>query len=175
VRRLLAVCAIAFATMIAQPAMAQAPEDDLIPLQDEDLQGLRGGFLVAEGVAFEFGATMRTLVDGGTVLETRLTWTPDGPIVEQLSGLPLQGTAGGGFGLTIGDGTGLTTIGHRLLDGELQGFILNTADNRDIRQNLDITLTLPGFDAVQRDLLISRLGVNINYDLGVGLVEASRD
>jgi hypothetical protein len=119
---------------------------------------------------------VRTMIDGQPALETRLVWTPDGVVVEDLSalaGAPIPEF--NGFGLSITDATGTTLVGHRLLDGELQGFIINTGDNRDIRQEMDITLTLPGFDAIQRDMLTDRLGFRINADVADGLVRAALD
>ncbi len=150
--------------------------DSLTPLSDTDLSDLRGGLLYAEGIAFDFGAIVRTTIDGQPALETRLTWTPDGVVVEDMSAL-----AGGpipefnGFGLTLADATGTTLVGHRLLDGELQGFIINTADNRNIRQEMEITLNLPGFEAMQRDMLTGRLGFRIDMDVAGGLLRSTID
>jgi hypothetical protein len=174
-RGLLAMCIALLAT--PHPALAQkAILDGLTPLADEELVDLRGGLLFAGGIAFDFGATVRTTIAGQPALETRLTWTPDGLVIEDLSALaggPIQEF--NGFGLSIADATGTTLVGHRLLDGELQGFIINTGDNRDIRQDLDITLTLPGFDAIQQDMLTDRLGFRANMDVADSLVRSSLD
>ena len=94
-------------------------------------------------------------------------------VVEDLSALtggPIPEFSG--FGLNITDATGTTLVGHRLLDGELQGFIINTGDNRDIRQEMDVTLTLPGFDLVQRDMLTDGLGFRIGVDVSDGLLRS---
>lgn len=159
--------ALCLALLAAPDLGAQEVDlDELEPLADEELADLRGGLLFAGGIAFEFGATVRTTIDGQPALETRLTWTPAGVVVEDLSAL-----TGGpipefhGFGLNITDDTGTTLVGHRLLDGELQGFIINTGDNRDIRQEMDVTLTLPGFDIIQRNMLTDRLGFRIGVDV----------
>jgi hypothetical protein len=171
-RALLAACAV---SALAPTGLGQeAGLADLEPLTNDELGTLRGGLLFADGIAFEFGATVRTTIDGRPALETRLTWTPDGVVVEDISAL-----AGGpipefhGFGLSITDASGTTLVGHRLLDGELQGFIINTGDDRNIRQEMDVTLTLPGFDLVQRDMLTDRLGFRINMDVADGLVRSS--
>ena len=170
-----AICATLLATI--QPALAQEKVlDGLAPLADEELSRLRGGLFFAGGVAFDFGAVVRTTIDGQPALETRLTWTPDGVVIEDLSVL-----AGGpipefnGFGLSIMDATGVTLVGHRLLDGELQGFIINTGDNRNIRQELDVTLTLPGFEAIQRDMVTDRLGFRIDMDVADSLLRSALD
>lgn len=165
---------IASAVFLALPAFAQeAALEGLQPLTDAELGDLRGGLLFADGIAFEFGAIVRTTIGGQPALETRLTWTPEGVVVEDLSAL-----AGGpipefnGFGLRIMDDTGTTLVGHRLLDGELQGFIINTADNRDIRQELDVMLTLPGFETTQQDMITGRLGFRIEADVADSLYRA---
>ena len=135
---------------------------------------LRGGLLFADGIAFEFGATVRTTIDGQPALETRLTWTQDGALVEDMSALvggPLPEFDG--FGLSITDASGTTLVGHRLLAGELQGFIINTGDNRNIRQEMDVTLTLPGFELTQRDMMTDRLGFRIDMDVAGGLIRSN--
>jgi hypothetical protein len=171
-RGIVALCV----ALLAVQGSGVAQEVDLAglePLADEELADLRGGLLFAGGIAFEFGATVRTTIDGQPALETRLTWTPDGIVVEDLSTLtggPIPEFSG--FGLNITDATGTTLVGHRLLDGELQGFIINTGDNRDIRQEMDITLTLPGFDIVQRDMLTDGLGFRIGVDVSDGLLRS---
>jgi hypothetical protein len=38
---------------------------------------------------------------------------------------------------------------------------------------MDITLTLPGFDVVQRDMLTDRLGFRIGVDVSDGLLRSS--
>jgi hypothetical protein len=173
--RLLAVCALLLAVH-SRALPQEAVLDRLAPLADEELAGLRGGLLFAGGIAFEFGAVVRTTIDGQPALETRLTWTPDGGVVEDVSTL-----AGGpipefnGFGLNITDVTGTTLVGHRLLDGELQGFIINTGDNRNIRQEMEVTLTLPGFEATQRDMITGRLGFRIGAEIANSLVRSTVD
>lgn len=175
VRGILAACSL----LILAPSAAHPQEavlEGLTPLAADELADLRGGLLFADGVAFDFGATVRTTINGQPTLETRLTWTPEGVVVEDLSAL--AGAAipeFDGFGLRITDGTGTTLVGHRLLAGELQGFIINTGDNRDIRQDMDITLNLPGFEAVQRDMLTEKLGFRINMDVADSLVRSSLD
>ncbi|HEX5007279.1 MAG TPA: hypothetical protein VFV70_09215 [Hyphomonadaceae bacterium] len=173
--RLLLGC-VALIAIHGQAMPQEAVLDQLAPLADDELSDLRGGLLFAGGIAFEFGAVVRTTIDGQPALETRLTWTPDGVIVEDLSAL-----AGGpipefnGFGLNITDATGTTLVGHRLLDGELQGFIINTGDNRNIRQEMDITLGLPGFETIQQGMITDRLGFRIGADIADSLMRSTLD
>lgn len=171
---LTAACAAA-AFMLAPHAMAQEADPfDMAPLADEALGDLRGGFFTVDGITFDFGATVRTTIDGQPALEQRLTWTPTGATLEDISGMPSTALPGiGGVGLNLSDAAGITLVGHRLVDGQLQGFIVNSANNRDIGQDIQIDLTLPGFDVVQKDMLTSQLGMRIDMDMAAGLVAAN--
>jgi len=51
---------------------------------------MRGGFFTASGAQFDFGASIRTMVNGQLALQTDLKWTPAGPVTQQLSGLGTQ-------------------------------------------------------------------------------------
>jgi hypothetical protein len=55
-------------------------------MSDEEMADARGGVLTAGGVAFEFGAIVRTFEDGVLSLQTQLTLTPQGPQVQQTLG-----------------------------------------------------------------------------------------
>lgn len=171
---LLIACAMA-AVAAAPHAMAQETDPfDMEPLAEEELGNLRGGFFTAGGYTFDFGAIVRTTVDGQPALEQRLTWTPGGATIEDVSGMPASQLPGiGGIGLDLSDATGTTLVGHRLVDGQIQGFIVNSGSNRDIGQDIQINLTLPGFDMVQQDMLAGRLGMRIDVDMSAGLVAAS--
>lgn len=171
---LAAVCAV-MAIMFAPSAVAQEAEDfNLKPMADEELGELRGGFFTVDGLTFDFGAIVRTTIDGLPALESRLTWTPEGMVIDDLSTItPGTLPVAGGWGLDLSDSTGTTLVGHRLIDGALQGFILNSGDNRDIRQDMQITLTLPGFEAVQQNILSDRLGMRIEMDMSHGLLGSS--
>ena len=59
-------------------------------VSNAELSGMRGGFLVAGGAQFDFGATIKTMVNGQLALQTNLTWTPQGPSITSLSGLGQQ-------------------------------------------------------------------------------------
>ena len=56
-------------------------------VSNEELSAMRGGFFVAAGANFDFGASIRTLVNGQLALQTNLTWTPQGVSIQELTGL----------------------------------------------------------------------------------------
>lgn len=168
-----AFAAAAFAA-VPHATAQEAQSVGMEPFSDEELSNARGGFFTVDGYTFDFGAVVRTTVDGQSALEQRLTWTPTGVTIQDVSGMPASQLPGiGGVGLDLSDATGTTLVGHRLVDGQLQGFIINSGNDRNIGQDIKIDLTLPGFDAVQKDLMAGRLGMRIDMDMAVGLVGAN--
>ncbi|RYG37833.1 MAG: hypothetical protein EON93_03035 [Burkholderiales bacterium] len=170
---LVAACAAATLILAPQVDAQERATFDLEPLADEDLGNLRGGFFTVDGYAFDFGAVVRTTIDGQPALEQRLTWTPDGVTIDNLAGGPAHLPGIGGVGFNLSDASGTTLVGHRLVDGHLQGFIINSGNDRNIGQDIQVDLTLPAFDAVQKDILSGRLGMRIDMDMASGLVSAS--
>ncbi len=180
--RVFGLVACAAALLSVQPALSQTasvPEAP-IPLSDAELADMRGGFLTAGGVVFDFGAIVRTYVNGALALETRLTWTPAGPVTEQTTGslpgwtpivsdqvgaLDLTGLPAGASGLVLNDENGTTALIHNVMNGQLQNMVLNAADGRDIRQDMQVMLTLPNFEDMQRDYSFDRIGTQISQDL----------
>ncbi len=169
--------------LVATPAVSLgAAQTERIPLSDEALADQKGGFLVAQGVTFDFGAVVRTFVDGQLALQTSLNWTPSGPAIAQTIGDSLSATSldqaeslMAKAGLQLEDvltnanlrleaGGGLALI-HKVVDGQPQSYVFNTASGQDIRQQIDVTITLPGFETLQqgyaRDLFSSRLGEGV--------------
>ncbi|MGD9968667.1 MAG: hypothetical protein AB7T59_19270 [Hyphomonadaceae bacterium] len=146
----------------------------------KDMDALRGGFEVA-GIEINFGATVTTLVNGVPALTTTLTWTDVGAVVdetigelgqdvsamspEQLATLGLDGLEGAG-GIVIADEAGVTALVHNITEGALQNIIINNATGRDLVQDIDVTLTLPGFELIQNALMIESLGIQVDAELG---------
>jgi hypothetical protein len=59
-------------------------------VSNDELSGMRGGFFTAAGAQFDFGASIKTMVNGQLALQTNLTWTPQGPNISSLTGLGQQ-------------------------------------------------------------------------------------
>jgi len=160
-------------------------------LTDADLAGLRGGFITANGITFNFGAVARTYVGGELALETRLIWSPTGALSERrvgnvpgavdlasaldaakAGGLDLGGL-GAADGLLLSDANGSTALIHTL-QGGIRNLVVNNADGRDLRQELEVTLMVPDLDAMQRSYAIERLGAQIGQDMNAGLLASLR-
>lgn len=77
-------------TSTAMAAPLPEPEamlDNKTALSDDELGDIRGGFLTAGGAQFDFGASIKTMVNGELALQTSLQWTDAGAVTKQLSGL----------------------------------------------------------------------------------------
>ncbi|MGD9981258.1 MAG: hypothetical protein AB7H66_01010 [Hyphomonadaceae bacterium] len=171
----------AFLAALASPAWADDGGwgEGVEVLSFEEMDDHRGGFEVA-GIEISFGATVTTLVSGVPALTTTLTWTDVGAIVDQsigelgqdirsmtadqLAALGIDGLENAG-GVVIEDEAGVTALVHNITDGALQNIIVNTATGRDLTQEVDVTLTLPGFEVIQDALIIESLGIEIGADL----------
>lgn len=179
--RLALFTAAAFATFAA-PAHANDAgwSDDIEVMADAELLGLRGGFAVG-GININFGATVTTILNGVPVLTTNITVTDAGRVVDQTianvgtalddlteegrAALGLDGLGPDAAGIIIEDESGVTALVHNVTEGALQNIIVNTATGRDIAQNIDITLDLPGFDFIQGQLSTERFGFRLQDDM----------
>lgn len=159
---LLLTAVLGAAAVVGPNPAAQLPSPPSIsaPLADEELARLRGGYLVAGGLTLDFGAMTRTLVDGRLALQTQVTWTPSGAQVVQTAdgqGAADPSAALAAAGVKPGDlgvaayvtADGRSAVIQRVTAEGLANVVLNTASGRAISQNTDVTLTLPGFQAVQ--------------------------
>lgn len=170
---------VALFAACAAPAHASEWGDGVELINEAEMDDLRGGFEV-NGIQIGFGAVITSYMNGAPVLTTQLTWTDAGAIVEQtiadvgqrLEDLsPEQREAlgvdglGGASGIVIDDEAGMTALVHNIAEGALQNIIINSATGRDLEQDIDVTLTLPGFDAIQDSLVLERFGIRIADDM----------
>lgn len=149
----------------------------------DELESSRGGLMTPWGLEIGFGAVVRTFVDGTLTLESQLTWTPDGPVRTYVTGQPTpdlaaaaaaQGlhVAPGSEGLLIAGAGGATVVLHELGDRRVAGFVLNNADNRNIRQDTEITLNLPELQTLQQVFNTQALSARLQDSLNQALRDA---
>lgn len=81
------------AVLMASPAVA-APSSKIEAVlgsepavSDSELADMRAGFFTAGGAQFDFGASIKTMVNGQMALQTSLQWTQGGAITQQLTGM----------------------------------------------------------------------------------------
>lgn len=147
-------------------------------LSDDELDGQRGGLRTPIGLDVGFGASVRTFVDGALVFESRLTWTEGGlrseEVVNDLSsitGAPVRlGVLGG---IVANPPGGATTVIHNLAMDRIANMVINTADNRTIRQETNITLVLPQLMEIQQRVAADRLASALQSSLGLALRDAA--
>lgn len=183
-RALYPVCGLIAAVLASGAASATWAQDDpTVPLSNADLAELRGGFLTAAGISFDFGMVVRTYIDNRLALQTTLQWTPAGAVTDHVTGgvvgavdladamdaLLADGINLGGLtdprGVVLTDGDGTTALIHNIGSGHIQNLILNTADGRDLRQETELNLVLPDLAAMQYDIALHRLGVEISGEI----------
>jgi len=178
--RIALLSAVAFAAL-ASPAFADDGGwgADIEVMAEEEMAVERGGISIG-GVDINFGAVVTTFVNGVPALTTTLTWTDAGTFIEEtvgdigqsiddmtadeLDALGLSGLENGG-GVVIEDEAGVTALVHNVTEGALQNVIINSATGRDLSQEIDVTLELPGFELMQGQLIVEHLGFQISDDL----------
>lgn len=165
-----------------EPAVAEALAGPR-PMTDDDLAEARGGFMTAGGFTFDFGVVVRSYVNDKLALQTQLTWTPTGPVTQQTQhsvpgvqdlasamadlvagGVDLTGLQNVG-GVAVVDSDGATAILHNITTSQLQNLIINNADNRNIRQDMELNLVLPDLATIQADSRMQNYGSHILRDI----------
>jgi hypothetical protein len=151
---ILAGLAAVAALAVASPALCAEPAS----LSEEALQDQRGGLATPLGVDIGFGASVRTYVDGTLALETRLTWTGEGAKSERVFDSGAVGALPTGLAaaapVIVAPGS---SVIHDLTENRIASVVLNTANDRSIRQDTDITLHLPQLPDLQQQIGAERL------------------
>jgi hypothetical protein len=169
-------------TLLASPTVAAA--QDAAPagdrLAEPQLDAVRGGLRTPSGLEFGFGAVVRAYVDGALALESQVTWTDQGAVeteTARAAGLaPADDpalAALGWSGLVIPGEGGSTALLHGLDQGAVTNIVLNTASNRNIRQETLVTLNLPTLDQVRKDALAARMGSGLSDAVASALTTAA--
>jgi hypothetical protein len=150
-------------TLIATPAFAADPGQKL---DDATLAQSRGGFVMVDGITLDFAAELRTFIDGELALSTKFSLDPTS-IGQKISPIDLALLTAGGIRLDPGSGQlaitpdGATAILHSVGKGQISNVLINSASDKTFRQELNLTLTLPGFEITQRGLDASRMGSDL--------------
>jgi hypothetical protein len=156
--------ACAAAALVALIVLAGSPartEDLPAAVADSELDDMRGGFVV-DGIEFNFGAVLKTLVNGQLAFQTQVTWTANGEQVATtlgpnatqganvsngtIRGLNLQGLTPDQIAAV---NNGATAIIQKVTGGAVQNIVLNTASDQTISQSTQLNLSLPGFARTQ--------------------------
>lgn len=167
-----ALCFVA----LCGPAVAQ----EGVLLNEFELKDQVGGLRTPSGIEFGFGAVVNTYVDGKLELQSQLTFTDHGAIKTDTAGMPGNGA---GSGITVTGGlpgiflpadSGGTVVLHDLGDGRIGSVVLNTADNRDIRQETILNLNIPDLQNFQKDVAGQVFSANLQDAVQRALVNAGQ-
>ena len=181
---LLRAALLAGACLCAPIANARADAfDDVDVASDAELADARGGYLTADGITFDLGAIISTYQDGQLALQTQLTWTPTGAVATHVVGAQYASAAdaalaaaaalaGGGF--AVSDATGATRIVQGGGVNNLRNLTVTSASNLNLSQDIQVTVTLPGFEAMQNGFALDQLGIRIGGEIGDLLAAAGR-
>jgi hypothetical protein len=153
----------------------------LKPVGDDELSQSRGGFFTVDGIEFDFGANVQTLVNGQLALQTNVQWTPAGASVQQVSGnitnsisIPasqltaLFGSTGGvvsANGVQITSPSGSIEVAANVTGGQVQNLVVNSASNQAITQNTAVTLAVYNFAAWQQALTLHAVSGQLASDV----------
>lgn len=178
----LLVVAAFLTAALALPAAAIEPAASyahVSPLTAPEMRGVRGGMEIA-GMDVDFGAQVRVLTNGILAAETLLTLSDTGEVVQTttifspgvtLIGDNLDGLTGdnldlaglsGTNGVVIDADGGASVALHDIALDHASGILINTAPHVDVRQVINMQLTINDFAAVAGDLhaaaLLGRIG-----------------
>ncbi|MEJ2685844.1 MAG: hypothetical protein P8124_01305 [Gammaproteobacteria bacterium] len=151
---------------------------------EQELAERRGGFDFA-GMTFKFGAQVRTVIDGQLALQSTYVLDAGGQLSGQQSigagaraldaataaqlveaglqqGVDAVGAAAGA-GVIVQDAKGSTLAVHEVSQRRVIGLLANTASDRRIQQQIDVTVSVARFrqfqQAVRDTLLSNRIGL----------------
>jgi len=177
---------IALALILCFAGWSAQADPAATPLADDQLQAYRAGFSLLDAQDLNFSASVRSYLDGALVLESRLAWSNASPAQQEAQtrsgALPpeiLASLSAQGIDLpTLTEGAsvfispdGQTLFLHHADGGQLSNILLNTGDGHTLRQEINVNLDLPGFEATQagmREALAMR-AIADEIRLGLGL------
>jgi hypothetical protein len=175
----------------ARRALAETETSDAFagaePVAAADLETERAGFVTAAGITFDFGATVKTTVDGQLALVstlqlnsmsqvTQTTWVNpaltnatviqpgDGQSLSALTGLSVDGVQNAN-GVVLKNGNGVTAVLADVSPTSIQSLVLNTANGQTISETTTVNLTLPNFAAMQTQFVQSGLVSGLNSSI----------
>jgi hypothetical protein len=158
-------------------------------LGDDVLADQRGGFEIG-GVDVTLGAQIETYIDGQLSLVTTVNWTHDSATTTQnVMGLLTPATAAqlqngllntGQINMKVGDASvflangGQTAVVQNTASG-IQSLVINTANNTDIRTQVDATINLDGYSGFRDNFLTGTIAASLGQAIGAATMGAVRN
>ena len=165
------------------PIIAAFPAAPAELLSDDDLAGTRAGYITVDGISFDFGAQLKTFIDGTLALSSQLTLNDSGLKVVQNIGdiptvVPLSESAAAGLNLGNIQGDGIVVLGEGggtaliqgFSDSQLQNLVINTANNRTITQETSLTFTIQNLPDIQTQMQLHQIALGLEAALNASLL-----
>ena len=155
-------------------------------LSDAELDTIHAGFIQAGGMEFSLGAMMTSYVDGKMVLQSTMTMNETGLASQHTFGAgaqPLNAAAAAGISVglpPVGAGAFVPGVGggtafvHTFTTDQLSNAVLNSASDRSIQQNTNVTVTIPDLAGLQQQFALAGLASRLHNTIGLGLVGAAQ-
>jgi hypothetical protein len=180
----IAIAGIALMMPAAAGSVEMLDLGEVEVLSDDAMSAERGGFVVG-GLAVNLGAEIRTFIDDQLVVRTNINWQ-DGvaetrrEVSDLVTRVDTSGLNDGMLqtgSITMRVGTsevllannGDTAIVFRP-DAPLQSAIINTASGVNIRQEIDATIDLAGYDAFRTENVVGRTSLQLSSMLDLAMV-----
>jgi hypothetical protein len=126
--------------------LAMATAFALPSVPDQDLQTMRGGMALPDGLTVNLGVDIQTMINGELALHT--SYQSDGPN----AGIRVNAGAGGTSTISTDD-QGTTTryslpdfAVQQMLGSQIGAIVSNSADNRTIETTATLSATVSGVD-----------------------------
>lgn len=144
----------------ADAYMPGSPFGDAQPLSEATLSGMRGGFVLPNGMNLRIGARIETLRNGVLQLRTSINFdSPTRVTVETLrNGVTTETVVNGPNGVTtsVGD-SGSTLITHSVGPNRLFAAIQNTVADTSFTHNVTLDVTITNFSQLTNNFQAGKL------------------
>ena len=172
--------------IVLEPATSDEPLDidNFEVVSDEELSEQRGGFIVS-GMQVNFGAEIRTFLNGELVLQTNVSWIDNQATSSQIASAALTPVdaatlrdgmlSTGAVTIKVGDqqvylaNDGQTAIIHPT-DGALQNVLVNTASGISTRQEVTANVDLSNYAQFRSEAISARALEQINSAINLSAI-----
>lgn len=133
--------------------------DASAPLSPGQMANLRGGFVDPNGFLVSFAVNVQTEVDGNVSFTRSFTIAPaaNGQLQLANSNQSLTGNAtilNNGAGIQVTGPGGTVTVLNQTAAGVPSSIVINTANNQNIKQTVDVGITLQNMQSI-----LSKIGL----------------
>jgi hypothetical protein len=166
--------------------IAALPALSMEPLSLNELDEVRAGFRVGGIDVGYIGMQLHTSIDGMPVMTSTATWDDNGVAftqqlhdvanivpIDQASQLGLDISNIEGNGVVVrGVGGGATAVIQTLNASQVRNLVVNTANNRTVLQDTQLTFVIPNLPDLQQSMQLDRIRAGLDAALTAGMISA---